>query len=106
MKRIASRIIAGAAFAFMLAMYSPLAAGAAETYDDQSLAQTVSDELKQSGYSVNVVSKDGHITLTGKVPTNQDLPVAEEKARQVKGVRSVNTFNLGYEDYMGDQPGE
>lgn len=102
MKTALTRLFACAAFALALAAFAPVMAIAAETYDDQSLAQTVSDELRSAGYALDVESKDGHITLTGKVPTNNDLPLAENKARQVKGVRSVNTFNLEYEDYMGE----
>jgi len=43
-----------------------------------------------SGYETAVDAKDGVVTLTGKVDTNEVKTAAEQVARKVEGVRNVN----------------
>jgi hyperosmotically inducible protein len=43
-----------------------------------------------SGYETDVDAKDGVVTLTGKVDTNDVKNEAEQVARKIEGVRSVN----------------
>jgi hyperosmotically inducible periplasmic protein len=43
-----------------------------------------------SGYETEVDAKDGVVTLTGKVDTNEVKTEAEQIARKVEGVRNVN----------------
>jgi len=43
-----------------------------------------------SGYETEVDAKDGVVTLTGKVDTNEVKTEAEQVARKVEGVRNVN----------------
>ncbi|MFL6215352.1 MAG: BON domain-containing protein [Blastocatellia bacterium] len=43
-----------------------------------------------SGYETDVDAKDGVVTLTGKVDTNEVKSEAEQVARKVEGVRNVN----------------
>jgi len=43
-----------------------------------------------SGYETDVDAKDGVVTLTGKVDTNEVKTEAEQLARKVEGVRNVN----------------
>jgi hyperosmotically inducible periplasmic protein len=43
-----------------------------------------------SGYETDVDAKDGVVTLTGKVDTNEVKTAAEQVARKVEGVRNVN----------------
>ena len=43
-----------------------------------------------SGYETEVDAKDGVVTLTGKVDTNEVKTAAEQIARKVEGVRNVN----------------
>ena len=43
-----------------------------------------------SGYETDVDAKDGVVTLTGKVDTNEVKTEAEQVARKVEGVRNVN----------------
>lgn len=43
-----------------------------------------------SGYETDVDAKDGVVTLTGKVDTNEVKAEAEQVARKVEGVRTVN----------------
>ena len=102
MSKSISRIIACAAFVFMFASVQPLTA-AAGNYSDQDIAGDVSSALESYGYSLDVAVNDGRVTLKGNVPTNDDLATAETRARQVEGVRSVNTFNLGYDSYMSGE---
>ncbi|HKP12148.1 MAG TPA: BON domain-containing protein [Blastocatellia bacterium] len=43
-----------------------------------------------SGYETDVDAKEGVVTLTGKVDTNEAKTEAEQVARKVEGVRNVN----------------
>jgi hyperosmotically inducible protein len=43
-----------------------------------------------SGYETEVDAKDGVVTLTGKVDTNEAKTEAEQVARKVEGVRHIN----------------
>src|SRR5256714_13198369 len=43
-----------------------------------------------SGYETEVDAKDGVVTLTGKVDTNEVKTAAEQVVRKVEGVRNVN----------------
>jgi osmotically-inducible protein OsmY len=43
-----------------------------------------------SGYETDVDAKDGVVTLTGKVDTGEVKSEAEQVARKVEGVRSIN----------------
>ena len=43
-----------------------------------------------SGYETDVAAKDGVVTLTGKVDSNEVKTAAEQLARKVEGVRNVN----------------
>jgi hyperosmotically inducible protein len=47
-------------------------------------------ENPTSGYETEVDTKDGAVTLTGKVDTNEAKAAMEAAARKIEGVRSVN----------------
>lgn len=101
MSKTISRFIVCAAFIFMFAAVQPMEARAAGAVNDNTIAEAVNSALHLYGYALEVEVNDGRVTLVGNVPTNYDMSVAESRARQVQGVRSVNTFNLGYNDYLG-----
>jgi osmotically-inducible protein OsmY len=58
------------------------------------LQKDVSDELswdpRLDDSQISVKAEDGHITLTGAVPTYSDLAEATDDAWAVRGVRTVN----------------
>jgi hyperosmotically inducible protein len=47
-------------------------------------------ESPTSGYETEVDTKDGVVTLTGKVDTNEAKAAMEATARKIEGVKSVN----------------
>ena len=47
-------------------------------------------ESPTSGYETEVDTKDGVVTLTGKVDTNEAKAAMESTARKIEGVKSVN----------------
>jgi hyperosmotically inducible periplasmic protein len=47
-------------------------------------------ESPTSGYETEVDTKDGAVTLTGKVDTNEAKTAMEATARKIEGVQSVN----------------
>jgi osmotically-inducible protein OsmY len=58
------------------------------------LKKDISDELSWDPWlddsQISVKAEDGHVTLTGAVPTYSDLAVATDDAWGVSGVRSVD----------------
>src|SRR5215216_7970078 len=43
-----------------------------------------------SGFETEVDTKDGNVTLTGIVDTNEAKAAADEEAKKIEGVKSVN----------------
>jgi len=68
----------------------------AMTDTDRVLAQKVQDTLRQdsagasAAQHVQVHAKNGEITLSGSVSTQEEKASLENKAKQVSGVSSVN----------------
>ncbi|HKY03800.1 MAG TPA: BON domain-containing protein [Blastocatellia bacterium] len=47
-------------------------------------------DTRTSGFETEIDTKDGTVTLSGKVDTNEAKTAAEQVARGIEGVRSVN----------------
>lgn len=66
--------------------------GAATDRDDSDLASQVRSKLEANipAGALVVDSKDGIVTVSGTVPTPQQLAKIEPLAKEIKGVQSVN----------------
>jgi len=81
--------------ALLMIIFSILLAACAETrVDDAMLTAKVKTQMAADGRvsptRVNVDTLSGDVTLKGEVPTQEEKDAAEQVARKVEGVRSVN----------------
>jgi osmotically-inducible protein OsmY len=79
---------------FALGLFVMLFAACEQRVDDALLTANVKTEMTADGRisptRVNVDTLNGVVTLKGEVPTQQEKDAAEQVARRIAGVRSVN----------------
>lgn len=70
----------------------------------KEIKEAIDKEMSESAMDVNVVTRDGHVTLSGIVDTLAEKRAAEEIATNIKKIKSIeNCITISTDGYIADK---